>query len=107
MRLHNLIGWPIKWALARAGYGVFSSAEYNIFPRAEYDFLVSRYGPDFLVSRYGHDVFVDIQRLSQAWRYSIDIFFDVGANDGETIHSARERFGNCRIIAFEPHPNTF
>ena len=47
------------------------------------------------------------EKLSKAWRYSIDVFFDVGANDGETIRRARDRFRNCRIIAFEPHPKTF
>lgn len=41
------------------------------------------------------------------WRYSLDVFFDVGANDGETAIRARHDFGRCRIIAFEPHPKTF
>src|SRR5262249_20570716 len=54
-----------------------------------------------------YDAFTDIKRLSQAWQYSIDIFFDVGANDGQTITRARHNFGSCRIIAFEPHPKTF
>ena len=66
---------PIKWALARAGYG--------------------------------HDAFLDIERLSQAWQYSLDVFLDVGGNDGATIRRARDRFKNCRITAFEPHPKTF
>jgi len=57
--------------------------------------------------RYGHDAFADIKRLSQAWQYSIEIFFDVGANDGHAITRARHDFGSCRIISFEPHPKTF
>ena len=56
---------------------------------------------------YGVDAFADIKRLSQAWRYPIEVFFDVGANDGDTTIRARHNFGKCRIIAFEPHPKTF
>ena len=56
---------------------------------------------------YGLDAFVDIKRLSQAWQYPIEVFFDVGANDGETTIRARHDFVKCRIIAFEPHPTTF
>jgi FkbM family methyltransferase len=88
MRLRSLIGRPIKWAFARAGYDVFSRAENYDIP-------------------YGHDALLDIQRLSQTWHYSIDVLFDVGANDGQTIRRVRDRFGNCRIIAFEPHPKAF
>jgi FkbM family methyltransferase len=83
MRLRSLVARPVKWALARAGHDVISQ------------------------KRYGYDAFLDIERLSQAWQYPIDVFFDVGANDGETIRHARNRFRNCRITAFEPHPNTF
>jgi len=56
---------------------------------------------------YGFDVFADIKRLSQAWKYPIEVFFDVGANNGQTTSRARYHFGSCRIIAFEPHPETF
>ena len=90
MRLRSLIARPIKRALAQAGYDVVPQSGYYVFPR-----------------RYGHDAFLDIKRLSQAWQYSIDVFFDVGANDGATIRHARHRFRNCRITAFEPHPKTF
>jgi FkbM family methyltransferase len=58
-------------------------------------------------NRYGHNVFLDIKRLSQAWQYPIKVFFDVGANDGQTIRVAKEHFRDCRITAFEPHPKTF
>jgi FkbM family methyltransferase len=83
MRLRSLIGRPIKWTLARVGY--------DVIPKES----------------YGHDPFLDIERLSQAWQHSIDVFFDVGANEGGTIHRARDRFKNCKITAFEPHPKTF
>src|SRR5690349_21153023 len=52
-------------------------------------------------------IWVDIEKLSQAWQYSVDVFFDVGAHNGETIQRARNRFKNCKITAFEPHPKTF
>ena len=74
---------PIKWALHQTGRMVINR---NIF---------------------GHDAFADIQRLSQAWQYPIEVFFDVGANDGDTTKRARHNFGSCRIFAFEPHPKTF
>jgi len=79
MRLRSLIARPIKWAFARAGYDIVSQAVFSS------GILVSR-------DAYGHDAFLDIERLSQAWRYSIDVFFDVGANDGGTIRLARHRF---------------
>jgi FkbM family methyltransferase len=53
------------------------------------------------------DVFADIKRLGRAWQYPIEIFFDVGANDGGTTKRAEHDFRSCRIIAFEPHPKTF
>jgi len=74
---------PIKWALRRTGRLVISQ---NI---------------------YGVDAFADIKRLSQAWQYPIEVFFDVGANDGDTTIRARHNFESCRIFAFEPHPKTF
>ena len=91
MRLRPIIARPIKWALARAGY--------DVFPRAGC-YAISQ-------NAYGHDVFLDIDRLSKAWQYSIDLFFDVGASHGATSRRARDIFRNCRIVAFEPHPKTF
>src|SRR5438876_2660799 len=81
--LSPLIARPLAWVFARAGRDI-----------------VRR-------DKYGYDAFLDIERLSRAWRYRIDVFFDVGANDGATIRLAKRRFGNCRIVAFEPHPRTF
>jgi FkbM family methyltransferase len=81
--LRSVVVRPIKWALHRTGRTVINR------------------------NMYGYDAFADIKRLSLAWQYCIDVFFDVGANDGGTITRARHNFGGCRIIAFEPHPKTF
>jgi FkbM family methyltransferase len=88
--LRSILVRPIKWALHRTGRTVIDRNTYAVITNA-----------------YGYDAFADIKRLSQAWQYSIDVFFDVGANVGETIARARHNFGGCRIIAFEPHPKTF
>ena len=57
--------------------------------------------------RYGVEPFLDMQRLSRAWRRPIETFFDVGANVGQTATAAREAFPAARIFSFEPHPVTF
>jgi FkbM family methyltransferase len=57
--------------------------------------------------RFGIDPFVDIKTLSEIWDYSIDVFFDVGANDGETALKALREFRDARVFSFEPHPSTF
>jgi FkbM family methyltransferase len=84
MPLRSLVVRPIKWTLHRTGHMIVD-----------------------LNNTYGLDAFADIKRLSQAWQYPIEVFFDVGANDGDTTNRARRNFGRCRIIAFEPHPATF
>jgi FkbM family methyltransferase len=96
MRLRSLIARPIRWAIERPIAWAFARAGYDV---------IRHIGCGHV--GYGHDAFLDIERLSQAWQYSIDVFFDVGANDGGTIRRARHSFRNCRIIAFEPHPMTF
>jgi FkbM family methyltransferase len=53
------------------------------------------------------DAFFDIKRLSQAWSYQIQCFFDVGANDGATAQAALSYFDDVHLFAFEPHPQTF
>ena len=35
------------------------------------------------------------------------VCFDIGANRGQTIRLFKEIFPNCKIYAFEPHPNIF
>lgn len=57
--------------------------------------------------RFGLDPFTDIQRLAETWNYSIDLIFDVGANDGSTAVDALKRFPAAQVVSFEPHPSTF
>jgi FkbM family methyltransferase len=57
--------------------------------------------------QYGILPFVDIARLNRAWGRSVETFFDVGANVGQTSRQALEAFRNARVFAFEPHPHTF
>jgi len=35
------------------------------------------------------------------------VCFDIGANRGQTVRLFKEIFPNCKIYAFEPHPNIF
>lgn len=74
----------IKWALARRGFLL-------IRPSA----------------KYGLDPWADVNRLAADWNYSISLFFDVGANDGETAVIALRHFPKAQVISFEPHPVTF
>jgi FkbM family methyltransferase len=73
-------------------------------------FLLGRQGYDFYkveYSAYGINPLVDIQRLSRHFGYSIDTFFDVGANIGQTTHKALRAFPSASVVSFEPHPATF
>jgi FkbM family methyltransferase len=56
--------------------------------------------------RYGVSPYVDIARLNRAWGRSVGVFFDVGANRGQTTQQALKEFPAARIFAFEPHPGT-
>jgi FkbM family methyltransferase len=58
-------------------------------------------------NKFGYDAFLDIQRLSKAWGLSVECFFDVGANDGNSSALAFAYFPQTRVFAFEPHPDTF
>jgi FkbM family methyltransferase len=60
---------------------------------------------DFM--RYGVDPFLDIQRLDRTWGTSVNTFFDVGANIGQTAQEALVAFPDARIFSFEPQPDTF
>jgi hypothetical protein len=64
MKFRALIARPVKRVLEQAGLYLIRSnpAEFN---------LISR-------DRFGYDAFLDIERLSHAWQYRVDIFFDVG-----------------------------
>jgi FkbM family methyltransferase len=57
--------------------------------------------------RYGISPFVDIARLNRAWGRSVQTFFDVGANIGQTAQEALKAFPEARIFSFEPHPIAF
>jgi FkbM family methyltransferase len=57
--------------------------------------------------RYGISPFVDIVRLNRSWGRSVETFFDVGANVGQTSREALRSFPRARVFAFEPHPLTF
>jgi len=57
--------------------------------------------------RYGFDVWSDIRRLAEAWNYPVSLFFDVGANEGQTAAIALRQYPKAQIISFEPHPSTF
>jgi FkbM family methyltransferase len=57
--------------------------------------------------KYGEDVFADIDRLRSIWGHSIDVIFDVGANDGGVALRTLSHFPEARVFCFEPHPITF
>ena len=48
--------------------------------------------------RYGISPFVDIARLNRAWSRSVQTFFDVGANIGQTAQEALKAFPEARIF---------
>jgi FkbM family methyltransferase len=79
----------------------------NLFRRAGLE--ITRPNNKLWLDQLGgkQDVFSDINRLSLAWNYQINCFFDVGANDGATAKAALSYFNDASIFAFEPHPNTF
>jgi FkbM family methyltransferase len=60
---------------------------------------------EFLV--YGIDSWLDISRLSRAWQTKVQIFFDVGANIGQTAEVALKAFPEAHVFSFEPHSATF
>ena len=58
-------------------------------------------------SQYGHDPYGDIARLTKEWGSPVEIFFDIGANEGQTATEALRIFPAARVFSFEPHPITF
>jgi FkbM family methyltransferase len=56
---------------------------------------------------YGQDVWLDIERLSTAWGAPPGVFFDVGANVGQSASAIRAQFPEARVLSFEPHPRTY
>src|SRR4029077_11332413 len=72
--------------------------------------LLDRFGyvlwkKNFMV--YGVLPFLDIERLSRDWGIAVKIFFDVGANVGQTAEEALKQFPQAKVYSFEPHPVTF
>jgi FkbM family methyltransferase len=57
--------------------------------------------------RYGVDAFLDIERLSNAWKRPLNVVFDVGANVGQTARAALAAFPAAHVYSFEPHPTVF
>ena len=56
---------------------------------------------------FGLDLFADTAALSRVLGHEVRVFFDVGANVGQTSLRAATVFPNAAIHAFEPHPGTF
>jgi FkbM family methyltransferase len=56
---------------------------------------------------FGVDYQNDIRRLANMGGSSIKVFFDVGANVGQTSIAALKNFPDATIYAFEPHGATF
>lgn len=52
---------------------------------------------------WGQDPFLDILTLSSA--NAIEVFFDVGANTGQTVEKSRNYFPDANYFCFEPTPN--
>jgi FkbM family methyltransferase len=83
---------------------------FSLLIRNAVKFLAGKCG--FEISRvstmpFGRDVWVDIERLSERWGFSINCVFDVGANIGQTSLKVLAHFPNAEVYSFEPHPDTF
>lgn len=85
MRINSSIMKSLRWLFGRAGY----------------ELIRREYVP------FGYNVMWDIKRLSRIWNYTTNIFFDVGANIGQTTARALQELPKARVFAFEPHPLTF
>jgi FkbM family methyltransferase len=127
MRLRSLIGKPVRWLLAEAGYDLVNlNAFHDMRARiAELEDKLTDMrsqrdhwqaiaggtipaGYDLVnLNAFGHDPFRDIRLLNEKWNSSVRTFFDVGANDGDTSLKALKQFPQAQIFAFEPHPDTF
>ena len=55
---------------------------------------------------YGMDYIRDIFELSKRFKLPIKTVFDVGAHFGETSQRALNAFPGCRVVAFEPAPES-
>lgn len=81
MSFRRLVSRPARWLAGKAGYSIVREADYDA---ALYSALC---------------------RL-HSWSPR-DVVFDVGANDGRTIHRLQRHLPSPRILAFEPVAGTF
>jgi FkbM family methyltransferase len=58
-------------------------------------------------SAFGIDLHDDVRKLCVAWKYRVAVYFDVGANDGDTAIKALSDFPEATVYSFEPHPGAF
>jgi FkbM family methyltransferase len=56
---------------------------------------------------YGIDYQLDIERLSALYSVPITVFFDIGANVGQTSRAALHSFPHATVYAFEPDAKSF
>lgn len=56
---------------------------------------------------YGIDYQHDIDRLSKIFGTTVNVFFDIGANTGQTAAAALKNFPAAEVYAFEPHEPSF
>lgn len=56
---------------------------------------------------YGVGFALDVERLARTWNLPIKVFFDVGANIGQTSSMALNSFSEAKVYTFEAHPKTF
>jgi len=101
----SILPWPqgLEDRFARfVAHGTFMQQVKRLVRR-----LIERTGYFFIsreVMPYGIDFFHDINRLSQT---PIRIFFDVGANIGQTSINALQKLKDAEVYAFEPNPKTY
>ena len=73
--VRSQIAKTVKWVLARQGLVLFRAT-----------------------SKFGLDPWADVNHLASDWNYPITLFFDVGANDGESAITALRRFPKARVV---------
>jgi FkbM family methyltransferase len=101
--MRPLLPWPMTAGLSAAFRSIrprLAAAVRRVLARRNLLLLNPR-------ARFGIDYLTDIERLSEHWKYDVSIFFDVGANVGDTSLAALKRFPKARVYSFEPHPATF
>lgn len=69
--------------------------------------LADRCGVAVLPSPRGWTSGIDLWRDLAIWTPNARLIIDVGANTGQTIRQARQRWPQADIVSFEPSPETF